>query len=394
MSFSSEVKQELAEHIDGGRHCELAELAAIICHEGKLLTQDKKTVLWMESENPVVQKKYFTLLGKTTNISESGACLEEQDAKDVLVMVKMYKETSTGPTIRMDVVDGLLLQQTCCRRAFIRGAFLASGSMSDPQKNYHFEIVCKTQPQAVQLQEIMKGFAVDAKIVERKKHYVVYLKEGAQIVDMLNVMGAHVALMNLENVRILKEMRNSVNRTEFQSLCIFLPEYFSKSSAHILGGSHSISYGQNGFRPNPQTIDHISQSADQHGSLTAAGYRKQQHRAVHSLHCPKLLFIQLNVIFFRKISEVQCRTLPSWVSHPRLPPEEYRHLRRTILRRKMVGSLAVTGRKSCLPPKDSILLFCPYRPIPRCLHHIPQEFLRIHPPYRDTYTRILHRIQM
>lgn len=212
MSFSSEVKQELAEHIDGGRHCELAELAAIICHEGKLLTQDKKTVLWMESENPVVQKKYFTLLGKTTNMSESGACLEEQDAKEVLVMVKMYKETSAGPTIRMDVVDGLLLQQTCCRRAFIRGAFLASGSMSDPQKNYHFEIVCKTQPQAVQLQEIMKGFAVDAKIVERKKHYVVYLKEGAQIVDMLNVMGAHVALMNLENVRILKEMRNSVNR--------------------------------------------------------------------------------------------------------------------------------------------------------------------------------------
>ena len=58
----------------------------------------------------------------------------------------------------------------------------------------------------------MKGFAVDAKIVERKRHYVVYLKEGAQIVDMLNVMGAHVALMDLENVRILKEMRNSVNR--------------------------------------------------------------------------------------------------------------------------------------------------------------------------------------
>ena len=70
-------------------------------------------------------------------------------------------------------------------------------------------------------------------------------------------------------------LRNSVNRTEFQSLCIFLTEYFSKSSAHILGGSHSISYGQNGFGPDPQTIDHISQSADQHGSLTAAGYRKQ-----------------------------------------------------------------------------------------------------------------------
>ena len=71
---------------------------------------------------------------------------------------------------RMDVVDGLLLQQTCCRRAFTRGAFLAAGSISDPNKNYHLEIVCKTSPQALQLQEIMKGFAVDAKIVERKRH--------------------------------------------------------------------------------------------------------------------------------------------------------------------------------------------------------------------------------
>ena len=55
----------------------------------------------------------------------------------------------------------------------------------------------------------MNGFGVDAKIVQRKKHFVVYLKEGSQIVDMLNVMGAHVSLMEL---RILKEMRNSVNR--------------------------------------------------------------------------------------------------------------------------------------------------------------------------------------
>ena len=212
MSFSAEVKKELSQHIDGSRHCRLAELAAILSHEGKLLTQGKKTILSMESENPLVQKKYFTLLDKTSNISEYGAHLDEQDAKDVLTMVKMYKEREDDVSIRMDVVDGLLLQQTCCRRAFIRGAFLAAGSISDPNKNYHFEIVCKTSPQALQLQEIMKGFAVDAKIVERKRHYVVYLKEGAQIVDMLNVMGAHVALMDLENVRILKEMRNSVNR--------------------------------------------------------------------------------------------------------------------------------------------------------------------------------------
>ena len=108
--------------------------------------------------------------------------------------------------------NGLILQNTCCKRAFIRGAFLAGGSMSDPNKSYHFEIVCHTLDQGKQLQSVMQSFDTDAKIVERKGHYVVYLKEGSQIVDMLNVMEAYVALMNLENVRILKEVRNTINR--------------------------------------------------------------------------------------------------------------------------------------------------------------------------------------
>ena len=79
-------------------------------------------------------------------------------------------------------------------------------------KAYHFEIVCHTKEQAKQLQELLCGFDTDAKIVERKGHYVVYIKEGAHIVDSLNIMEAYVSLMKLENVRILKEMRNSVNR--------------------------------------------------------------------------------------------------------------------------------------------------------------------------------------
>lgn len=112
----------------------------------------------------------------------------------------------------LSVSSNILIQKECCKRAFIRGAFLASGSISDPEKFYHFEIVCTTEDKAVQLKNIIQYFNIDAKIVERKKHFVVYIKEGAGIVDILNVMEAHVALMDLENVRILKEMRNSVNR--------------------------------------------------------------------------------------------------------------------------------------------------------------------------------------
>ena len=106
----------------------------------------------------------------------------------------------------------LAIKNDCCRRAFIRGAFLTSGSMSDPEKFYHFEIVCSTERKAEFIQAILTGFSFDARIVQRKKYYVVYIKEGEQIVDLLNIMMAHRALLNLENVRILKEVRNSVNR--------------------------------------------------------------------------------------------------------------------------------------------------------------------------------------
>lgn len=84
--------------------------------------------------------------------------------------------------------------------------------MSNPEKSYHLEIVCAARKKAEQLKIIISSFGVDAKIVIRKKSYVVYLKEGAQIVTLLNVMEAPVALMELENIRILKDMRNTVNR--------------------------------------------------------------------------------------------------------------------------------------------------------------------------------------
>ena len=112
----------------------------------------------------------------------------------------------------MSPIHNRLLRQNCCRRAFIRGAFLAAGSVSAPERSYHFEIVCSSEAKAQQLQALLGSCEIDARIVLRKRHYVVYVKEGSQIVELLGLMGAHVSLMQLENVRIVKEMRNSVNR--------------------------------------------------------------------------------------------------------------------------------------------------------------------------------------
>lgn len=207
MSFSSEVKEELAKHFGKSRHCQIAELAALVAFDGKITTTESGCDIHLNSENDMINSRY-DILTKRLFHDEGN---KDVTSQRIYETIKMWDTEHTRPNIT-DVVDGLLLQQSCCKRAYVRGAFLAGGSISDPNKSYHFEIVCRTEKQAEQIRDIINSFEMDAKIVERKKHYVVYLKEGSQIVDILNVMEAHVALMNLENVRILKEMRNSVNR--------------------------------------------------------------------------------------------------------------------------------------------------------------------------------------
>lgn len=139
------------------------------------------------------------------------AVTHHEDAMRVLQAVKLidpYGEIEENLSLAQNVV----LMQSCCKRAFIRGAFLAAGSISDPERFYHFEIACATEAKAKQIQGLILSMGIEAKIVLRKKYFVVYIKEGSQIVDILNVMEAPVALMELENIRILKEMRGSVNR--------------------------------------------------------------------------------------------------------------------------------------------------------------------------------------
>ncbi len=202
MSFSSEVKEELSKHISPARHCQIAELAAILHFCGQYgRDQDGNYTIGFQTENGMIARKGFTLLKKTYNIDTDVAMGEEQ-MRGILDKIGNLEEP----------VSNLLIKNSCCQRAFLRGAFLCIGSMSDPQKSYHLEFVCTDEDKARQLQRMIQGFGIDAKIIIRKKYYVVYLKEGSGIADLLNVCEAHVSLMKLENLRIVKEMRNSINR--------------------------------------------------------------------------------------------------------------------------------------------------------------------------------------
>lgn len=215
MSFSGTVKEELATQISSGRHCQLAELAALL-HFGGSTCEDGKH-LCLDTENEAVARKCFTLFKKTFNIDnvvmKGKDRLLSDDEAEMKVTQALHLAGKTGEPIALAApVNSLLIKNSCCARAFLRGAFICIGSMSDPEKSYHLEFVCNGEAQAEQLRDIIQEFGIEAKVIKRKKYDVVYLKEGAGIVDLLNVMGAHVSLMNLENLRIVKEMRNSINR--------------------------------------------------------------------------------------------------------------------------------------------------------------------------------------
>ncbi len=227
MSFSLDVKEELSEKMGAARHCKIAETAAIISLSGRVRMPDADHGLCIRTENMAVASKFARLLSLTFDITPkvsvrcgSGShrnrvyTVEIESPKDsqrALVSCKLepvYTDEGTDLYLTQNVV----IQNTCCKRAFLRGAFLAAGSISDPERFYHFEISAQNEAKAKQLTELMRAFDIEPRVVTRKKHRVVYLKEGDKIVDILNVMEATRSLMELENIRILKEMRGSVNR--------------------------------------------------------------------------------------------------------------------------------------------------------------------------------------
>lgn len=158
MSFSGKVKEELAGQLSLARHCQVAELAALLCGCGRVeKMSDGNRKLWIQTENEAVARKSFTLLRKTFNIETAIVIREGSHLKrgkvylvevtdparteEVLQGTKLSVDNETG-LLEMD--NSLVVQMNCCKRAFIRGTFLSSGSISDPEKGYHLRSCVRT----------------------------------------------------------------------------------------------------------------------------------------------------------------------------------------------------------------------------------------------------------
>lgn len=230
MSFSSSVKSELCRIETNEKCCLLAELAAVVSISGSTGSlEDGNAAIRIVTENAAFARKLFSTVKKLFQGYPEIMIRKNRKLKKhvsyILVItssagkypvldsvIGILKETGEEPSVGNGHEFTDILDKSCCRKAFLRGAFLAGGSISDPEKTYHLEITTHSTRLADNLKELIGSFDLKARSIRRKGNHVVYLKEGENIVDFLNIIGAHAALMELENVRILKEMRNNVNR--------------------------------------------------------------------------------------------------------------------------------------------------------------------------------------
>ncbi|MEG2658374.1 MAG: DNA-binding protein WhiA, partial [Clostridiales bacterium] len=231
MSFSSQTKIQLSQLITSNRCCQLAEFLALTKTDGTISINGTRGVtLSIVTENVAVAKRIFKLSKllferpgevmvyrknrlKKNNIY-SVKIPPQKDVEKIFVHLGLMDDQGHWNNNFKNSFPDEALKKDCCKRAYLRGAFLGSGSVNNPEGSYHMEIVSANQSHAQALKDLLAGFDINAKICLRKNQYVLYLKDGEQIVEFLNNIGAHQSLFAYENERIRKDLCNKVNRQE------------------------------------------------------------------------------------------------------------------------------------------------------------------------------------
>ena len=227
MSFSSSVKTELVSIKTNSVNKDKAELSALL-HLNGFIRLGSGLHLEVTTENPAIARRIISLIKETYNIraelsitkkkrlylnhSYSLKIDNKEDAEVILKDTGCIKENRRGTFEFTDHLPAEIIKTKGKKVAFLRGAFLAVGSVASPEKAYHLELVLKDELFANTLKNLINMFGLNAKVVSRKGSFVVYLKEGEHIKDFLTLIGTQSAILEFENVRVLKEMRNSVNR--------------------------------------------------------------------------------------------------------------------------------------------------------------------------------------
>ena len=219
MSFNSDLKSELVGIIPKSIHCRSAQLGGYISVSGRMETHEGLPVLAIRVETDELEELILRLVRMTTHISDSSIIRmnEIRHHRKVLVTGQdNIDEVFSRLKLRTDAnrlsPNNLLTERGCCKRSYIKGAFLAGGSISSPEKSYQMEISTVSQGEADKLIDMLGKLGLVARSVLRRDRYIVYIKDGDTIADFIGLIGATNCLMDFENIRILKDIRNNVNR--------------------------------------------------------------------------------------------------------------------------------------------------------------------------------------
>lgn len=222
MSFASEIKKELT-GIEVDACCTYAELTALIRMNGVLSVSKEDYTLDVQTENAAIARRIYTLIKSVYNGPVELLVRKKMKLKKNNVYIVRLKKNVAylleelgileKPYMVVRTISEKYLQKTCCKKAYLRGAFLAGGSVNNPEtSSYHLEIFNFYKEHNAALCELLNDFGLKARELERKNGHIVYIKEAEKITEFLNIIGAHNALFKFEDVRIVRDMRNSVNR--------------------------------------------------------------------------------------------------------------------------------------------------------------------------------------
>lgn len=220
MSFSNDVKNELSRLETNEVCCDKAELLGVLRMSGAIVIRGMNIGIHFSTENAALARRVLQILKNNYQVQTEVVITRSRRLKKnnrYQVRVLSAPQVNIAMTelqllsMESDLKNPLLTKQ-CCKRAFLRGAFLGGGSISRPSSDYHLEMVTGNEDFARSIIKVMHTFSMKAKLTDRKNDYIVYLKDGESITNFLRVIGAHNSMMEFEGVRVLKEMRNNVNR--------------------------------------------------------------------------------------------------------------------------------------------------------------------------------------
>lgn len=224
MSFSSDLKEELCRVVNHDICCMMSELTGFLITNCNIVKENNEFTLRMSTENSSAIRRVYSYFKKIYNVTPISNIEKEKTFKDTLFQLRIidkdaleeiFKNSYINIDVRLQIVidkKDSIKEKDCCIRSFLRGVFVGAGSITNPNNRYHLEIVANSIENATFINELITEAGLSSKVIKRKRDYVIYLKGAEDISEFLTIIGSNKGKLTFEETRVIKDMRNRINR--------------------------------------------------------------------------------------------------------------------------------------------------------------------------------------